>query len=419
MRYDFDEKVERRGSGCVKFDVPQVRPDQIPLWVADMDFRTPDFILDALRARIDHPVMGYAMIPENYFEIIRQWVRNLHGWEVPTSWMRYIPGIVRGMGMVLGAFCKPGDKVIILSPVYHPFRLVPEKNGFEVLRSPLVPIYDDEGFLETYKIDFKNLDSLASDPSAKVLILSNPHNPCGIVWDEEQLCELSRICRRHGVLVVSDEIHAEMVLNGGRHIPFATVSEDAASNSITFMAPSKTFNIAGIVSSFTVVPDPSIRERFFSYLDANEFDAPSIFSMEATVAAYSQGGEWREQMLNYVWGNACYVDERLRKDIPSIHCVLPQASFLVWLDCRRLGLSQTELVTLFEDKAGLYLNDGSMFGPEGEGFMRLNIGCPRSTLAEALDRLMFALRQDDRTASRNDSDACTEGFTEMIGRIPH
>lgn len=392
MKYDFDEKVERRGSGCFKFDAPEIRPDQIPLWVADMDFKTPDFILDALRERIDHPVMGYTMIPRNYFEIIRQWVSDLHGWEVQTSWMRYIPGIVRGIGMVLGAFCRPGDKVIILSPVYHPFHLVPERNGFEVLRSPLRPVYDSEGFLQTYKMDFENLSALASDPAAKVLILSNPHNPCGIAWDAEQLRELASVCREHGVMVVSDEIHAEMVLNGGKHIPFASVSEDAAENSITFMAPSKTFNIAGIVSSFTVVSNPAIRERFFGYLEANEFDSPAIFSIQATLAAYSKGREWRDQMLDYVWENALYVDRRLRSDIPSVHCVLPQASFLVWLDCRRLGLSQPELVSLFEDKAGLYLNDGSMFGPEGEGYMRLNIGCPRSTLVEALDRLASALK---------------------------
>ena len=392
MKYDFDEIVERRGTGCCKFDAPEVRPDQLPLWVADMDFRTPDFVLDALRARIDHPVMGYTLIPDNYFDIIRAWVSDLHDWDVETEWMRFIPGIVRGIGMVLGCFCKAGDKVIIQPPVYHPFRIVPEKNGLEVLRNPLIPIYDAEGFLVSYKMDFENLEALASDPSAKVLILSNPHNPCGIAWDAEQLRQLASICHRHGVLVISDEIHAEMVHNGRKHIPFATVSSEAASNSITFLAPSKTFNIAGIVSSYTVVPDEKLRSRFFAYLDANEFDAPTIFSTVATIAAYTKGNEWRSQMLQYVWENALYVQNRLREELPSVHCVMPQASFLVWLDCRRLGLSQSELVSLFEDKAGLYLNDGSMFGPEGAGFMRLNIGCPRSTLKLAIDRLEAALK---------------------------
>ena len=392
--YNFDEVIERRGSSCLKYDALEERygrADLIPLWVADMDFKTPDFIVDALRRRLDHPIFGYTM-KGDYFSVLASWVEKLHGWSVKPEEICYIPGIVKGIGLAQRCFLSPGDQVIIQPPVYHPFRLVPQACGFEVVNNPLIPVYDSEGFLQSYEMDFEGLERLIG-PRTKMLVLSNPHNPCGICFPKETLAQLAEICCRRGVIVVSDEIHAEMVLGGKRHIPFASVSEDAALCSISFMAPSKTFNIAGIVSSYCIIKNAELRDKFFNYLGACELEDPTIFALEATRAAYSeQGLAWREEMLAYVEGNIDFVCEWFAGNLPEIHPVRPQASFLVWLDCRKLGLEQKDLVNLFVNKAGLALNDGAMFGPGGEGYMRLNIACPRSLLATALSQLKAALQ---------------------------
>ena len=391
--YIFDEVIERRGSSCLKYDALEERygrADLIPLWVADMDFKTPDFIVDALRRRLDHPIFGYTM-KGDYFSVLASWVEKLHGWSVKPEEMCYIPGIVKGIGLAQRCFLSPGDQVIIQPPVYHPFRLVPQACGFEVVNNPLIPVYDSEGFLQSYEMDFEGLERLIG-PRTKMLVLSNPHNPCGICFPKETLAQLAEICCRRGVIVVSDEIHAEMVLGGKRHIPFASVSEDAALCSISFMAPSKTFNIAGIVSSYCIIKNAELRDKFFNYLGACELEDPTIFALEATRAAYSeQGLAWRNEMLAYVEGNIDFVCEWFAGNLPEIHPVRPQASFLVWLDCRKLALEQKDLVDLFVNKAGLALNDGAMFGPGGEGYMRLNIACPRSLLATALSQLKAAM----------------------------
>lgn len=392
--YNFDEVIERRGSSCLKYDALEERygrADLIPLWVADMDFKTPDFIVDALRRRLDHPIFGYTM-KGDYFSVLASWVEKLHGWSVKPEEMCYIPGIVKGIGLAQRCFLSPGDQVIIQPPVYHPFRLVPQACGFEVVNNPLIPVYDSEGFLQSYEMDFEGLERLIG-PRTKMLVLSNPHNPCGICFPKETLAQLAEICCRRGVIVVSDEIHAEMVLGGKRHIPFASASEDAALCSISFMAPSKTFNIAGIVSSYCIIKNAELRDKFFNYLGACELEDPTIFALEATRAAYSeQGLAWREEMLAYVEGNIDFVCEWFAGNLPEIRPVRPQASFLVWLDCRKLALEQKDLVDLFVNKAGLALNDGAMFGPGGEGYMRLNIACPRSLLATALSQLKAALQ---------------------------
>ncbi len=392
--YDFDEVISRRGSRCIKYDSLQEhfgRSDLNSLWVADMDFRTPDFILDALRRRLDHPVLGYPTVGDDYFEILSRWVEDLHGWKVPAEDFRFVPGIVKGFGMAERCFLQPGDKVIIQKPVYHPFRLVAERSGFGVVNNPLRPVYDAEGFLERYEMDLEDLERKIDDRT-KMLILCNPHNPGGVCFPAEVLRRLADLCDRRGIIVISDEIHCEMVHGGRRHLPFASVSEAAARCAITFMAPSKTFNIAGVVSSYVIVQNPALAETFFQFIESNEMDYPPIFSAEATRAAYTEPGKaWRAEMLDYVQGNIDFVDAWLRTNLPQIRAVRPQASFLVWLDCRKLGLPQPALVDLFVNKARLALNDGSVFGPEGEGFMRLNVGCPRSLLQQALESLASAI----------------------------
>lgn len=386
-QYNFDEVIERRGTDCVKFDgLKQAFGNEnlIPLWVADMDFRTPDFIVDAIKKRCEHELFGYTFGSDAYYESIINWVDYKYKWKIRREWINYIPGIVKGIGFVLQCFTKPGDKVIIQPPVYHPFRIVPESMKREVVYNPL-KLVDGQ-----YEMDFEQLESII-DEQCKVLILSNPHNPGGIVWKRDTLAKLAEICARHGVLVISDEIHAEMAYPQYAHHPFATVSETAASCCITFMAPSKTFNIAGIVTSYAIIPDEHIRETFYSFMEAGEFCAGTIFAYTATTAAYTYGAEWLQQMRMYIMENVRYVDDFLKANLPQIKAYPPQASFLVWLDCRDLNLSQPELVSLFQDKAGLALNDGSMFGPGGEGYMRMNIGCPRSVLEKAMNALKKAV----------------------------
>ena len=388
-KYDFDKITDRRGTGALKYDVLAERygrDDLLPLWVADMDFETPDFIVEALRRRLDHPVFGYTTEPAEYWPTVARWVRERHGWDVKTEWMTYIPGIVKGIGMVLNVFTREDDKIIIQPPVYHPFRLVPEGNGRRLVFNPLRENADG-----TYSMDFDNLEQVADD-KCRVLILSNPHNPAGIVWDRATLSRLADFCHSRGIIVISDEIHCDMALTGHKHIPFASVSEAAARCSITFQSPSKTFNIAGIVSSYAIVPDDELRRRFFGWLQANELNEPTIFAPIATIEAFSKGEEWRRQMLEYVERNIDFTVGYCAANMPQIKPLRPQASFVVWLDCRALGLNHEQLVDLFVNKARLALNDGEMFGRGGEGFMRLNVGTPRAVLEQALERLRNALK---------------------------
>lgn len=389
-RYDFDRRIERHGTGAVKYDAlgePFGREDLLPMWVADMDFETPPFLVEALRKRMEHPLFGYTVEPEDYRPSIVDWVRARHGWEIRPEWLCYIPGIVKGIGMALNVFTAPGEKVIVQPPVYHPFRNVAEGNGRRVVFNPLRELPGGG-----YAMDFDDLEAVA-DAKCRMLILSNPHNPGGIVWDAPALRRLADFCHRHGIVVVADEIHGDMALGQNRHTPFASVSEEAAACSITFAAPSKTFNIAGIVASYAVVPDERLRRRFFGWLEANELDTPDIFAPIATVAAFRHGEAWRRQMLAYVAGNVDLVIDFCAEHLPGIRPLRPQASFLVWLDCRGLRLPHEELIRLFVDEARLALNDGAMFGPGGEGFMRLNVGAPRSVVREALERLRDALHR--------------------------
>ncbi len=384
--YDFDKIIERKGTGAIKTDVlgkVYGKDDLIPLWVADMDFETPDFIVEALKKRMEHPIFGYTALPENYWETVSKWIEDRHGWKTQCSWMTFIPGIVKGIGMAVNALLEKDEKVIIQPPVYHPFRLIPQKNGREVVFNPLRQMEDG-----TYEMDFENLEAVC-DERCRMLILSNPHNPAGIVWSRETLEKLAEFCHSRKIIVVSDEIHCDMALFGNKHIPFASVSEKAAQCSITFGAPSKTFNIAGIVSSYAIVPDEKLRERFFRWLEASELSAAHLFAPIATMAAFNHGEEWRQQMISYIEGNIRFIEDFCAENLPQIKPLRPQASFLVWLDCRGLGLGHDDLIDLFVNKAGLALNDGEMFSPGGEGFMRLNVGTSRKILEQAMNRLQM------------------------------
>lgn len=385
MKYSFDEVIDRTGTAAVKIDgMKEVwgRTDLLPLWVADMDFATPPFILDAIRRRCEHPILGYTEKPESYYQAIIGWVKRRYGMEVSKEQLNYVPGIVAGLGMALNCFTVPGDKVMIMPPVYHPFAWLVQRNGRRLVECPLKL---ENG---TYRMD---LDLFRrSIKGVRVLILCNPHNPGGVVWTKEELETLADVCAEDNVIVFSDEIHADLTLPPHQHVPFAMISEHARNNSVTFMAPSKAFNMPGMAASHTVIYNEGLRKRFVAYLDAGELDMGHVLAYPAVEAAYTQGDEWLEQCLAYVQANIDYVEAYLQENLPAIQAMRPQASYLVWLDCRKLGLSQEALVDFFVSGARLALNDGAMFGKEGEGFMRMNVGCPRSILEQAMKQLKEA-----------------------------
>lgn len=386
MTYNFDELIDRRHTGSVKWDGMKNafgRDDLTAMWVADMDFRTPPFVMDALRQRLEHEVLGYAMPCEGWDTTICHWLQKRHQWEVRPDWLTFVPGIVRGQAFALLCFTNPGDRVLVMTPVYHPFFLVTERLKREAVRSPL-DLRDGH-----YHIDF---DRLRHDlQGCKALVLCNPHNPGGRVWTVDELRRIAELCQESGTLVISDEIHADLTLPPYKHHPFATVSPAAASNSVTFMAPSKTFNMPGVQSSFAIVPDDTLRARFQQFMEAGEFCEGHLFAYIGCKAAFEHGEEWLNQLLAYIQGNIDFTESYLRQHIPAIGMIRPQASFLVFLDCRQLGLEQEALERLFADKARLALNTGTTFGEPGRGFMRLNVGCPRAVLKQALDQLAEAV----------------------------
>lgn len=396
MIYDFDTPVDRRGSCAMKLEALGEmfgRTDLTPLWIADMDFRVCPEITDALTARCSHPVPGYCSTPESLWEAVMAWLDTRHGLKAQREWMAFVPGIVRGIAYAINYFTRPGDKILIQPPVYHPFRNLTVGNDRIVVENPLILDSD-----EHYMMDLADLEAKMKAEKPKMMILCNPHNPGGIQWDAATLRRVATLARENGVIVISDEIHGDLMLFGERHVPFASVSEDAAAVSITFGAPSKTFNIAGLAASWMMIPNPEVRNGFYHWMEVNEFSVPSFPAFTGAEAAYRHGGEWLSQCLAYVEENIRTVEAWMEENIPEIKPIRPQSSFLIWLDCRELGLTQQELVDLFVNHAHLALNDGTMFGRQGEGFMRLNVGIPRVTLRQALADLKAALVEATVTA---------------------
>lgn len=388
MKYNFDELIDRRNTASVKVDALENlfgNANLIPLWVADMDFLSPPCITEALKKRVEHGVFGYTYATDEYYQSIIGWLAGRHRWDVQKDWITFVPGVVKGFAFAIDEFTQEGDKIIIQPPVYHPFRLVSKGLDRQIVNNPLL-LQDGK-----YYIDFEGLEKLVSENDCKMLILSNPHNPGGRMWTFDELTKLADICYENHVLVISDEIHADLALWNNRHIPFASVSPKAAQNCITLMAPSKTFNIAGIVSSFAVIENEHIRKKYLSYLEPRELNQGTIFAYTATQAAYNGGEEWLNEMLQYIEANILYVSNFMHENIPAIKVLKPDASFLVWLDCRDLHLSQSELEKLFIEKAHLALNSGTLFGSEGEGFMRMNVGTARSVIIKALNNLKKAV----------------------------
>ena len=383
MKYNFDEIIPRKGTDCVKHDALKQffgSDDLLPMWVADMDFRSPDFVMEALRRRCEHEVLGYAIPSEGYWNAVSGWLQRHYHIAASREELHFIPGIVAGIAFVIMAMTNPGDGIMVTTPVYPPFLNLPQNNHRQLVCSPL-KIEDGR-----FAIDFEDLEWRARQ--CRWLILSNPHNPGGTVWDEETLWRVADICYRNNVSVISDEIHADMVLPGHRHVSFSTVNDNARDISITFIAPSKTFNIAGLGSSVCYCPNEHLRQRFFGYLNSYEVANGNIFAFVGAEAAYNKGEEWLLQMLEYLQGNVECLRTFLAERLPQVKAILPEASYLAWLDFSTMGLEHEVIKERFINQAHIALNDGTTFG--GKDYrccFRINLGCPRATLMEALERM--------------------------------
>jgi len=385
-QYNFDEIVPREGTNCVKYDLRKKyfkSPDVMPLWVADADFKTPDFIAEAIKQRAEHEIYGYTFQPESYFNSIMGWMKRRHNWNVNREWISFSPGVVAGITFAIQTFSKPGDGVVVQPPVYFPFFDCVKGTKRKVVENPLK--------LENNRYYF-DLDDLKAkvDQNTRLLLLCNPQNPGGTVRIREELAELAEFCNERNILIISDEIHSDLVFNGHKHIPFATVSDTAEANSIILMAPSKTFNIAGLASSVVIIPDKQKRLRYERELNVGHFGMGNLFGSVALEAAYTHGDEWLQQLMNYLWDNYLYLEDFFHKNLPRVKVMKPEATYLIWLDFSDYGMNDAELIQFTTEKAKVGLNNGGRFGRGGDGWLRLNIACPRSILAEALERLKEA-----------------------------
>ena len=381
-KYDFDKVIPRANTNCIKYDVRQAvfgNPNVLPMWVADMDFETPDFAREAVIRRAEHPVYGYHFKDEPYYKAIAGWLLRRHQWQVPLEWMSFVPGVVCGFNMAVMAFTKEGDEVIIQSPVYPPFHHAATSHQRKLVYNSLKVGRDG------YEMDFDLLERQAR--TAKMLILCNPHNPVGRCWTREELLRVSEICLRNDVLVVADEIHCDLVLPGYKHVPYATLSDEVADRCIVFHAASKTFNLAGLATSTAIIPNKVLRDTFNDYVHSMEAELGNIFGKVATQASMEQGDEWLGQLLEYVQGNIDYVSGFLNEHLPKVKFFKPQATYMMWLDFNGYGLPEEELWRKMTQEVQLGFNRGSDFGKEGSGFFRINLACPRATVEEAMRRL--------------------------------
>ena len=385
MKYDFDEIVPRRGTCSYKWDSC---PDDgtLPLWVADMDFRTARPVVDALLERVSHGIFGYTKVPDAYYDAVTGWFSRRHGLQIEKDWIIYTSGVVPAVSAIIKAMTVPGDRVLVQTPVYNCFFSSIRNNGCEAVSSPLLR----KG--NTFSMDFEDFEAKASDPAVKLFILCNPHNPAGRVWTREELLRIGEICTRHGVFVISDEIHCELVYSGYRHIPFASLSGEFARRSVTCLSPSKAFNIAGLQIANIVAADPEVRERIDRAININEVCDVNPFGVLATIAAYNEGEEWLTQLLDYLEGNYEFMKDYCSRNLPEFPLAELQGTYLVWMDCSPLGLPSAALEHELVSEAGIWLNAGTMYGAEGEGFMRWNIACPRDVMIKGLKLFRDYLR---------------------------
>ncbi|HER24917.1 MAG TPA: pyridoxal phosphate-dependent aminotransferase [Candidatus Atribacteria bacterium] len=388
MKYDFDKVIDRTNYHSVKWDELDTifgAKDILPMWVADMEFRSPKPVIEAIRKAAEHGIYGYTSRPDSYYQAIIGWMEKRHHWKVKKDWLAFSPGVVPALSFIIRAFTEPGDKVVIQPPVYYPFFRVIENNGCHVVNNPL------KFGNKKYFMDYDDLERKVSDPRVKLLILCSPHNPVGRVWQKEELIILGEICIKHNIMVVSDEIHADILFKGHKHTPFAKISPAYAHNSITCTAPSKTFNLAGLQTSTIIIPNKKYYKIYQNILDSLTLNENNVFGLVALESAFRYGEEWLEQLLTYLKTNLEFLSRYFRENIPKIKVIKPEGTYLIWLDCRQLGLNVQDLNNLMINKAKVALDDGCWFGIGGEGFMRINIACPRSMLEEGLKRIERAV----------------------------
>lgn len=389
MKYDFDKVINRIGTNTAKWDEVETKfgtRDVLPMWVADMDIRVAQPIIDALKERAEHGIFGYTKMSDSYKEAVCSWMEKRHDWKVEKDWIIHSPGVVPALSIIIREFTNPGDKIIIQSPVYYPFFDVVKENGRELICNSLKEV---DG---KYVMDYEDLESKI-DENVKLMILCSPQNPVGRVWTREELVRLGDICIKHNIKVISDEIHADLVYKGHKHIPFASISEEFAQNTITCFAPSKTFNIAGLQSALLAIPNKKDYEKFTAALGTLDVRRDNCFGAVATETAYTKGEEWLEQLLEYLESNLDFLIEYFEEKIPKIKVNKIEGTYLVWLDCRELGMNREELSQFMIEKAKVALDFGFWFGNEGEGFVRMNIACPRATLTEGIERIEKAVKE--------------------------
>ena len=382
MIYDFDKIIDRTGTECVKYDLRENvfgKADVIPMWVADMDFPTADFIREAIIERAKGDVYGYTFREDAYFESIVNWIQRHHQWETKKEWMSFTPGIVNAFNLAVMGLTKEGDEIIIQPPVYHPFFYAVNNHNRKLVENPLIDTEDG------YVMDFDLLEQQAK--TAKMLILSNPHNPVGRAWRKEELKRLGEICMKNNVLVFSDEIHCDLVMPGFKHVPFASLSEEFAQNSITAHAASKTFNLAGLATSTVIIPNDDLRNKYVNFVHSTEADMGNIFGKIATMTAMEKGDEWHAQLIDYIKGNIDFAYDFIKREMPKIRIHKAEATYMIWLNFKDYGITDAELNHKMIHDAGLGLNAGNIFGKEGEFCMRVNLACPRSIVEKALNQM--------------------------------
>ncbi len=391
MKFNFDEPVDRHNTNCVKYDGMKSAigaTDAIPMWVADMDFKSPPFIAEALQKRLDHGVFGYTIRPDGFFESIVNWMQKRHQWEIQKEWISFSPGVVAGFTLAIEEFTQPGDKIIIQPPVYFPFFHSINDTGRKLVTNPLKFENGRYGF------DIEDMKRKI-DADTRMLLLCNPHNPGGSVWSKEELLEISRVCLENNILVVSDEIHADVVYPPAKHTPYASISDEAAMNSFTVMSHSKTFNVAGLTTSFVISANKELLTKYNRGLYIPHLHMGNLFGTEALMAAYNHGADWVDDLVIYLKENINLVASFMEQHMPKMKVIIPQSTFLIWIDCCELGLEKNELISFFSKQSKVAVNDGGTFGVEGKGFIRMNIGCPKSTVQKALNQILDAYKANN------------------------
>ncbi|WP_035451933.1 MalY/PatB family protein [Alicyclobacillus herbarius] len=393
MKYNFDQTINRAGTDCSKWDGLEERfgtTDALPMWVADMDFRSPEPVLAALRQRIDHGVFGYPLVTERYLEAAADWYHRRQGWQVQAEWLAHAPGVVPAISILIEALTEPGDGVLVQPPVYYPFMRVIRETGRRIVENPLV-LQNGK-----YVMDFDDLDQKLAHDHVKLVILCSPHNPVGRVWEKDELLRFAEVCARRDVRIIADEIHGDLILPGHKHTPLASLSPSISERTVTCVAPSKTFNLAGLQTALVIAENPQLRQAYVATQRRRSQAGANVLGLVAAEAAYRHGDDWLDELLAYLEGNVNLLVKAVAEDMPGVSVIRPQGTYLVWMDFRELGLSTQELDKFCLTEARIAFDEGHIFGTGGAGFMRMNIGCPRSLVEEAVTRLRRALAQAGR-----------------------